>query len=273
MLIALLAAAAALPAATPIDIGSWFSERDYPFEAMKKGTEGSVRFDVDVGADGNPTACRVVKSSGSPLLDQTTCDVVRARAHFKPAVDKDGKPVNGHYSNVAIWVMPKVPPSAYRAMILDFRVDPQHPSCTIETDGPAIPRPTCAEMMAQTAQLGDMAQRVVQSVVLVAMASGKAEPFHGKPEWGTRISFLANETYNQKSGYSGACISVAAEGTAAGTDACKGFPGAHTISEEDKKNAIKIRTEISVFAIARASAPRSKTCRSGESAAEVLGCN
>lgn len=93
MLIALLLAAAAdVITAKPIDIGSWFRANDYPIEAMKKGIEGSVTFEVDVDPAGKPTACRVAVSSGSSILDRATCDAVLARARFEPALGPDGRP-------------------------------------------------------------------------------------------------------------------------------------------------------------------------------------
>src|SRR4051812_47527496 len=119
MLVAFLTAAAAtaaVPQATPIDRASWFKESDYPFEAMKNGTQGSVIFEVDVDISGNPTECRVTKSSGQPLLDKATCDVVRARAHFTPAQGADGKPVASRYSTTTVWKLGGTG-TYYRALI------------------------------------------------------------------------------------------------------------------------------------------------------------
>src|SRR5436309_15926859 len=110
----LVASVVAVPKATPIDPSSWF-ENSYPAEAIKKGIEGSVTFDVDVDAKGKPTACRVLVSSGYEILNQTTCDIVLRQARFVPATGVDGKPVAGHYSNVAIWRMPSMTEPAYRA--------------------------------------------------------------------------------------------------------------------------------------------------------------
>lgn len=133
MLIGFLAAAtASLPPATPIDRASWFSGIDYPAEAIKKGLQGSVTFEVDVDAEGRPTSCRITKSSGQPILDETTCAIIRTRAHFKPATDSHGKPVIGRYSTSTVWKIATGPTIAlHHALILDFS-DPDHPDCKVE---------------------------------------------------------------------------------------------------------------------------------------------
>ena len=108
----LAAAAAAVPQATPINLGSWFTPNDYPQQAMRSGLTGSVTFDVDVDASGKPTACRVIASSGHQVLDQATCDLVLARGKFVAASGPDGKAIAGHYSNRAVWELPAPPQPA-----------------------------------------------------------------------------------------------------------------------------------------------------------------
>lgn len=111
MFIAFIAAAAStLPNATAVDPGSWFSPDNYPAEAAKRGIQGSVTFDVDVDADGKPSACRITTSSGSAILDQATCDVVLSKGRFIAATDAQGHPVAGHYSNRANWELQGPPP-------------------------------------------------------------------------------------------------------------------------------------------------------------------
>ena len=118
----LLAAAAAQAPATPpkivsvvqpakaIDLFSWFRADDYPAEAARKGVEGRVRFDAKVDADGKPTGCRIVQSSGSDLLDQATCHSVLARGRFKPARLR-GEPVPSTFQTSITWrLAPATPP-------------------------------------------------------------------------------------------------------------------------------------------------------------------
>ena len=110
-----LAAATTVPTANAIDPGSWFGANAYPIEAWKKGIEGAVTFDVDVDAEGRPTACRVLISSEYQVLDQATCDVVRAKGRFIPAAGPDGRPVAAHYSNTTIWRIPNLQPALAQA--------------------------------------------------------------------------------------------------------------------------------------------------------------
>jgi TonB family protein len=115
----LVLAAATVAKASAIDPGSWFSPSNYPTEALKKGIEGSVSFEVDVDPEGKPTACRVRVSSGYQLLDQATCDIVESKGRFIPATGPDGRPVAGHYGNRAIWRMQPVATGGPTATAID----------------------------------------------------------------------------------------------------------------------------------------------------------
>lgn len=254
MFIAFVAAAtAAIPKATAIDPASWFSSNNYPIEAIKQGIEGSVTFDVDVDATGKPTACRITVSSGHPILDQATCDIVRSEGRFIPAKKADGKPIAGHYSNRAIWRMPNMIEPAYRATIVDFSADPLHPVCTVENQGPEIGGPTCEQWEQQATSVG-VGQHLTKLVYLVSMASGREVPFPGKPEWGSRVSYQATDAYYMKSSYPVACIDVASEGLRLGHGGCAAFPGTHAPTDEEKAKAIRTRVEQSVFVVRRTSA-------------------
>lgn len=66
------------------------TNRDYPKAARKAGIGGAVTVHFDVGADGRVENCRVMVSSGSSLLDDTTCDLIEARFRYTPARDANG---------------------------------------------------------------------------------------------------------------------------------------------------------------------------------------
>jgi TonB family protein len=252
MLIAfLMAAAATVPKADAIDPSSWFGGNSYPVEAMKKGIEGSVTFDVDVDSEGKPTACRVTLSSGYQILDQATCDVVQQKGRFIPAKDRDGKPVVGHYSNQAVWRIPTISkePSS-RAVVIDFSADPLHPVCTIQSKGPEMGGPTCAQM-AQQAVSQALGQKVSKLVYLNSVAPTGDALYQGEPDWGIRVSRISTDQYFLKGSYPIACTEIAAQGQAAGQDGCKDFPGARTLTDLEKQNAYRRRIEISVFAVMR----------------------
>jgi protein TonB len=87
--------------------GSWVTTNDYPTRALREEREGTTGFRVSVGPDGRASGCTVTSSSGSPDLDEATCSNVMRRARFNPAMDGNGKPTTGSYSNRTRWVIPK----------------------------------------------------------------------------------------------------------------------------------------------------------------------
>jgi TonB family protein len=99
LLILQLAAAASAPSpSAPSGQGfenlrTIFSVDDYPPQAMQNGWQGDVVPELRVDATGHPTSCRVVQSSGYPILDTKTCEILLTRARFLPAKDGNGNPV------------------------------------------------------------------------------------------------------------------------------------------------------------------------------------
>jgi TonB family protein len=85
--------------ATPAegDVKSLFSDWDYPDEAMIRRQEGTAQFILLINQQGRIAGCNVLQPSGVPVLDSMGCAVIRERAKFKPARDKDGKPVRSTY--------------------------------------------------------------------------------------------------------------------------------------------------------------------------------
>jgi TonB family protein len=93
-----LAAALAQSATPPTppaksDVRTLFRADDYPQGAFIRGEQGAVIARLVVNPDGRTESCEVVFSSKSSELDLTTCKILRARAKFPPARDKDGSPV------------------------------------------------------------------------------------------------------------------------------------------------------------------------------------
>lgn len=87
--------------------GSWATNDDYPARAMHEEREGTTGFRLTIGADGLPSACDIISSSGHGDLDATTCRLIMERARFKPGRDAKGKPVGGTYSNRIRWQIPE----------------------------------------------------------------------------------------------------------------------------------------------------------------------
>ncbi len=90
------------PAGSP---AAWFTNKDYPAAARRAREQGRVAIELGIGADGRVTDCRVKESSGSATLDGATCDLVRRRGTFNPALDKDGNPVAGTYLISTRWAL------------------------------------------------------------------------------------------------------------------------------------------------------------------------
>lgn len=76
---------------------------DYPIESWNADEEGSVRFSVDVTAEGKPSNCKVVKGSGFARLDNATCPLVMKRMEFHPALDDERNAIAGTHSGRASW--------------------------------------------------------------------------------------------------------------------------------------------------------------------------
>jgi len=69
------------------------SSGDYPAEALRRGEQGTVEFRMFIGSDGLPKDCTVFGTSGSVLLDQRTCWIMKRRAKFEPARDQSGNAI------------------------------------------------------------------------------------------------------------------------------------------------------------------------------------
>lgn len=85
---------------------SWIGTDDYPSGALRQGIEGVVVLSAMISADGKVRSCLVTQSSGSQLLDDTTCRLYTSRARFTPARDADGNPIAAQRSDRFRWRIP-----------------------------------------------------------------------------------------------------------------------------------------------------------------------
>ena len=85
----------------------WLTTDDYPSSAMRDGVQGVTGYRLEVGTDGKATGCNVTSSSGSQILDDTTCRLLLRRARFKPALDQAGNPIGSSYSGRTRWQIPE----------------------------------------------------------------------------------------------------------------------------------------------------------------------
>ena len=84
----------------------WFSDEDYPEEAVRSRQQGSVLTRLIVGIDGRVADCIILDSSGYPALDRRTCEVLITRGRYQPALAASGEPVRGLASIRFYWSMP-----------------------------------------------------------------------------------------------------------------------------------------------------------------------
>lgn len=110
---ALLTAAAALAqapdASAERNAKNWdVLHQMYPARAVLAREEGLVGFKVKIDAAGTPTSCQVTHSSGHPLLDQETCQLIISHATFKRP---EGSSLSQErsYDGVVNWKLPTTP--------------------------------------------------------------------------------------------------------------------------------------------------------------------
>ena len=86
--------------------GRLYGATDYPRSARRAGVEGSVSVRYVVGTDGRVSGCRVIRSSGHPELDSTTCRLVEQRFRYRPARDANGALVPETVMRTFDWLLP-----------------------------------------------------------------------------------------------------------------------------------------------------------------------
>ena len=90
--------------------GGKIRDKDYPKALREANISGTTVTEVAVGANGRPTACRVIRTSGSRELDATTCRLIMQRFKFKPARNAAGQAIDSHIEYDQEWDAPPPPP-------------------------------------------------------------------------------------------------------------------------------------------------------------------
>jgi TonB family protein len=139
------------PARARANLASYLSASDYPDEAIRNEEQGTVGFQLDVGSDGKPTRCLVTQSSGSTILDETTCRLMTERPRFEPARDARGRPVPDQVSGSIRWVLPEEPLSG-AALRAQTALELWH-SCVVGEIAKLVPGSLPADGIAQRAFL------------------------------------------------------------------------------------------------------------------------
>jgi hypothetical protein len=87
--------------------GEWATDNDYPADGMAKGIESDVHFRLVIDAAGQVSDCLIQDRFPPRGFGELTCKLVRARAHFRPAVDGTGKPVASYFASNVRWRIPR----------------------------------------------------------------------------------------------------------------------------------------------------------------------
>ncbi|WP_128892117.1 energy transducer TonB [Erythrobacter sp. HKB08] len=95
-----------LPAKPSNNPGGWVTTADYKSSWITRELQGTVGFEVRVGANGRVETCRVTSSSGHSQLDDATCRLIERRARFSAARDSKGIKSPGTYRNAVRWQLP-----------------------------------------------------------------------------------------------------------------------------------------------------------------------
>jgi TonB family protein len=87
-------------------LASYISAYDYPAGAIRRGEEGEVEVTIRVSPQGRVAACRASRSSGSAILDETTCRLLTERTRWVPARDAAGAPTSDMVVGRIRWRLP-----------------------------------------------------------------------------------------------------------------------------------------------------------------------
>jgi protein TonB len=95
------------PARAKANLASYVSDDDYPSSAIRNEEQGTTRFRLGVGSNGQVTECSVIGSSGSSALDSATCRLMKQRARFTPARNSSGDATSDSVTSAIRWVLPE----------------------------------------------------------------------------------------------------------------------------------------------------------------------
>lgn len=80
-------------------------DSDYPAELGAAGVYGRVGIRYAIEVDGRVTDCTITRSSGSAILDRTTCELIEQRFRYDPARDRYGRPIRSNLIESYEWLV------------------------------------------------------------------------------------------------------------------------------------------------------------------------
>ena len=158
----LTSASASAHPATPdptSGLAGLFRGDDYPAEALQKNEQGQVGVSIHVDAAGSVSDCIIKSSSKSTILDKRTCDVIRERAKFKPALDRRGRPVATQYHRTISWrtMDERMPSDAWASSeVIDYGPYGDVVSCHFDLEGALKPKPGTSSPACPQSDLKEM---------------------------------------------------------------------------------------------------------------------
>ena len=84
-------------------ISGGLQNSDYPRAALHDRLQGRVSVRFTVLTSGRIANCRITASSGSPMLDATTCRLLTQRLRFRPATNSAGAPIQSELGSDYTW--------------------------------------------------------------------------------------------------------------------------------------------------------------------------
>lgn len=89
---------------------SWITPRDYPDKANDR--DETVEVSLRVGADGRVAECWLRRRAQFQMFNDLTCQLLVARARFRPARNAAGDAVTGDYRYSVRWAPEQPDPAA-----------------------------------------------------------------------------------------------------------------------------------------------------------------
>lgn len=98
----------------PFRVRGELRDADFPAGLGEAGVSGTVSVRYTVTTDGRAVNCRITRSSGSRVLDATTCRLIEGRFRFDPSRDERGRPVQADIVENHSWMVEDLPPEPTR---------------------------------------------------------------------------------------------------------------------------------------------------------------
>lgn len=90
---------------TPARLVRNLTSGDYRSIGAGRLPAGRAMVSLRVEANGVPSGCRIVRSSGDSIVDRGLCPLIEARLRFRPALDDQGRPIPYQLQYVATWAL------------------------------------------------------------------------------------------------------------------------------------------------------------------------